>query len=401
MAQGQTRIVNPNCGGDVAATIRALRQLGVPIHRTKDGYQVSGRDSFRDPNATIDCGNSGTTMRLLMGVLAGRVNAILDGDASLRRRPIARVAEPLKTMGAKITSKRTDRPPVYLRRQNATLKPIRYTMQVASAQVKSALILAALRASGSSVIGSPAVTRDHTERMLAAMGAKLRVTGKTVRVNPSRLTSPGVLHVPGDVSSAVYLLCAAAAVPVSSLCVLSVGVNPTRSAALDVMRRMGVRIQISNRTQWSGEPVADIVVAGGAPLRGVTVPARLVPILIDEIPALCALAVTARGAFVVRGASELKVKESNRIQTTVALLRSFGADARALADGIVVRGGKELRAPRRVNTYGDHRIGLSAAILAAAARAPITIDDADCIATSFPKFEQTWKAAFGSKRTLQ
>jgi 3-phosphoshikimate 1-carboxyvinyltransferase len=395
MAQGQTRIANPNGGSDVAATIRALRQLGAPIHRTKNGYEVSGRDNFRDPAATIDCGNSGTTMRLLMGALAGRVTATLDGDASLRQRPIARVVEPLKRMGAEITSKRPDRAPVHVHRQNHALKPIRYTMPVASAQVKSALILAALRASGTSVIASPAVTRDHTERMLIAMGAKLRVKDKTVRVDPSSLRSPGLLRVPGDVSSAIYLLCAAAALPGCRLRVRSVGLNPTRIAALDILQAMGARIQISKRRLWSGEPVADVVVTGGAPLRGVAVPTRLVPILIDEIPALCALAVTARGTFTVRGASELKVKESNRITTTVALLHSFGADARALADGIVVRGGNELRAPRRVNTHGDHRIGLCAAILAVAAQAPITIDDADCIATSFPRFAQTWKAAFG------
>jgi 3-phosphoshikimate 1-carboxyvinyltransferase len=268
-------------------------------------------------------------------------------------------------------------------------------MRVASAQVKSAVLLAALRADGTSLITSPGVTRDHTERLLRAMGAKLRVNGREIRVIPSSLKSIGVLRIPGDLSSAVYLLCAAAAIPGSHLRLREIGINPTRSAALDVLRRMGARMKISARKRWNGEPVADISISGGAPLRGVTIPVHAVPILIDEIPALCALATIARGTFTVRGAAELKVKESNRIRTTVELLRSFGADARSSADGIVVRGGAALRAPRSVFTHGDHRIGLSAAILAAAARVPIRIRDVDCIATSFPKFARAWNAAFG------
>ena len=399
IARGQTRIVNPNSGDDVIATIRALRQLGVAVRRVGDDYVVVGRDTLRDPRSTIDCGNSGTTMRLLMGMLAGRVNALLDGDASLRRRPMARVANPLRAMGAKISTRAHGLPPVRLHRQATSLHSTRFATRVASAQVKSAVLLAALHADGTSVIITSAVTRDHTERLLRAMGAKLRVNSSTIRVIPSSLKSMRALRIPGDVSSAVYLLCAAAAMPGSHLRLRDIGVNPTRSAALDVLRRMGARIKISARKPWSGEPVADISVSGGAPLRGVTVPVQTVPNLIDEIPALCALAAIARGTFTVRGAAELKVKESNRIRTTVELLRSFGADARALADGIMVRGGTPLRAPRSISTHGDHRIGLSAAILAVAAQAQVTIRDVDCIATSFPNFAETWNLAFGKKRT--
>ena len=399
IARGRTRIVKPNGGDDVIATIAALRQLGVAVRRAGDDYVVVGRDTLRDPRVTIDCGNSGTTIRLLMGMLAGCVDALLDGDASLRRRPMARVADPLKAMGAKIGMRLLGVPPVRVHRQTTKLRSTHFTMRVASAQVKSAVLLAALRADGISVITSPAVTRDHTERMLRAMGAKLRVTGRAIRVRPSSLKSIGMLRVPGDVSAAVYLLCVAAALPGSNLCLREIGVNPTRSAALDILRRMGARIKISAHKLWSGEPVADIAISGGAPLKGVTIPVHAVPNLIDEIPALCALATIARGTFTVRGAAELKVKESNRIRTTIELLRSFGADARALRDGIVVHGGRTLRAPRNVSTHGDHRIGLSAAILAAAARAQITIRDVDCIATSFPQFGETWNAAFGRKRT--
>jgi len=399
IAYGRTRIVNPNAGDDVIATIRALRQLGVEVRRAGDDYVVVGRATLRDPSATIDCRNSGTTMRLLMGILAGRVDALLDGDASLRRRPMARVANPLKAMGAKISLRPRGLPPVRLRRQTARLRSTHFTMRVASAQVKSAVLLAALRAEGTSVITTPAVTRDHTELLLRAMGAKLRVSGRTIRVKPSSLKAIGWLRIPGDTSSAVYLLCAAAAIPGSHLRLGDIGINPTRSAALEVLRRMGARIKVSARKLWSGEPVADISISGGAPLNGMTIPAHAIPNLIDEIPALCSLATIARGTFTVRGAAELRVKESNRIRTTVELLRSFGADARSLADGIVVRGGRPLRAPGSVSTHGDHRIGLSAAILAAAAPAPITMNDVDCIATSFPKFAETWNAAFGKERT--
>lgn len=397
IAKGRTHIVDPNGGEDVAATISALRSLGVRMRATRDGYQVSGCANLSDPARAIDCGNSGTTMRLLMGMLAGRVDVVLDGDASLRRRPMARVADPLNAMGAAITTARAGRPPVRVRRRARQLIPLRYALPIASAQVKSALLLAALRAAGPSTITSPKLTRDHTERMMRAMGAKLRLRGTTIRIAPSTLTAAGRVRVPGDFSAAIYLICAAAALPGSRLRLRCVGVNPTRIAALKVLRRMGARIEIDARSTWSGEPVADISVAGGAPLRGVTIPARDVPILVDEIPALCALACVARGTFSVRGAAELRVKESNRIRTTVDLLRSFGADARALPDGIVVRGGSPLRAPVSVSTCGDHRIGLAAAILAAAVQTKLKIENGECIATSFPGFAATWRAAFGKK----
>ena len=332
-----------------------------------------------------------------MGMLAGRVDAVLDGDESLRRRPMARVVDPLRKMGARIATQPHGLPPVRIERQATTLRSLRFTMPVASAQVKSALILAALRASGPSVITSPGITRDHTERLLRAMGARVRVQGRTIRVEPSALKALRVVRVPGDISSAVYIICAAAALAGSDLRLRAIGINPTRTAALNVLRQMGARIEISARKQWNGEPVADVSIRGGAPLRNLRVPSRLVPNLIDEIPALCALATAAAGTFTVRGAGELKVKESNRIRTTVDLLRCFGADARPLSDGIVVQGGKPLRAPRTVLTHGDHRIGLSAAILAAVAQTPITIRDVACIATSFPNFNDTWRAAFGKR----
>ncbi len=398
MAKGRTLIVNPNVGLDMQATLRALRQLGVLVHTTSDGTLVLGREELRDPRAPIDCANSGTTMRLLLGMLAGRVDAVLNGDASLRRRPMARVTRPLNAMGARMTT-RSGFPPVRVRRRASQLKPIRYTMVVASAQAKSALLLAALRATAPSTIVEPVLTRDHTERMLRAMGAKLLTTGRTIRIWPGALRALRRMRIPGDISSAIYLLCAAAATPDSILQLRDVGINPTRTAALEVLRQMGADVRIARRRDWSGEPVADLSIRGGAPLRNVTIKAALVPNLIDEIPALCALACTARGVFSVGGASELRVKESDRITTTVELLCRFGADARALADGISIRGGGELRAPTRVPTHGDHRIGLAAAILAAATRSSLTIDDSECIATSFPGFAAAWRASLAQRRS--
>ena len=213
-------------------------------------------------------------------------------------------------------------------------------------------------------------------------------------MTPSRLGGVTRLRVPGDVSSAVYMLCAAAVLPGTQLVIEDVGVNPTRMAAIDVIRRMGVAVTLSRRRQWSNEPVADIRVIGGRVLRNVDVHARLIPILIDEIPALCALATIARGTLRIRHAAELRVKESDRVETTVRLLRAFGADAQALEDGIVVRGGSPLHAARSVRTFGDHRIGLAAAILGAASASGITVRDSACVATSFPGFARVWREAF-------
>jgi 3-phosphoshikimate 1-carboxyvinyltransferase len=278
-------------------------------------------------------------------------------------------------------------------------------MPVASAQVKSALLLAGLRARGTTTIESPLPARDHTERMLRLMHAAFSdkpqsggrmSAGCTVRA--SRLIAPGRIDVPGDFSSAFYLLAAAAALPAGSLRCLRVGINPTRIAALAVARAMGVHIRIGNRRTQSGEPVGDLSVRGGAALRAVDVEPQLIPLLIDELPAICALAALARGTSRIGGASELRRKESDRIATTVALVRSFGAVALARKDGMVVTGTPSLRAPAAVNTQGDHRIGLAAAILAAGAGAPLEIADAKCIATSFPGFLKTWRAAFRSSR---
>jgi len=366
VADGTTVVINPNRGADVMATLNALRRVGVRVSKRGDTFIVAGSHTLHDSQAPIDCGNSGTTMRLLMGLLAGRVNAKLDGDASLRRRPMERVAAPLRAMGANIKTSRRGKPPVTLQHAGKPLRGITYELPVASAQVKSALLLAGLQASGRTTLICRDQTRDHTERMLKLMGAAITVGSRRILLRPSALRSPARLYVPGDFSAAFYLMAAAAVMPGSQLRLRMVGVNVTRSAALDVLKAMGARVHITNRRERSGEPTADVVIKGGAPLRGVTVDKSLVPNLIDEIPALCAVAAAAKGAFRVCGAAELKLKESNRIATTVALLKSFVVDARSLPDGIIVRGGRSLHAPRSVATHGDHRIGMAAAILATA-----------------------------------
>ena len=393
IADGESFIEGSNAGADVGATIAALRALGVAVDGDASrGLRVRGTTSFRTPDGVLDCGNSGSTMRMLAGLIAGRVDATLDGDASLRRRPMERVAEPLRAMGADVRT--TDgRPPLIVRTDPAPLRGTLLRMPVASAQVKTAVLIAGLRAEGPTVVVEPARTRDHTERMLQAMGADIDVNGTTIAVRPSPLRPLASYRVPGDFSAAFFFMAGAALVSGSQVEVRGVGLNPTRTAALDVLLAMGADVDIANAREADGEPVGDVFVRGGRALTTATIAASHVPNLIDEIPALCALAAAAGVDFEIHGAGELRTKESDRIATTVRLLRAFGARAEELDDGLRVSPG-ELIAPARVGTESDHRIGMSAAILALGAGAPIAIDDADCIDTSFPGFADAWCSAF-------
>jgi len=395
IALGESTIRNANLGADVMSTLEALRALGVPIDTaTGDAIRIIGVEDFADPAGALDCGNSGSTMRMLTGLIAGRVNATLDGDASLRRRPMRRVAEPLRQMNADVATSDGGLPPLTVCRVEAPLQGRRITMDVASAQVKTAILFAGLRASGETSVIEFKETRDHTERMLAEMGADITIRHQWTTVRPSRLRAVSELTVPGDFSAAFFFICAAAALPGSKLIVRNVGLNPTRTAALDVIIRMGAAVNVTNERVLSGEPIADIVVSGGSPLNARLVREESVPNLIDEVPALCALAAFATGDFSIRGAAELRAKESDRVATTVGLLRAFGIAADEHDDGITVHGGRPLSPPARVDSHGDHRIGMAAAVLAAGAGSSIEIDDSDCIATSFPDFEQTWRTAF-------
>ena len=394
LARGPTRVRNANRGDDVNASVGALRAFGVPVTDATDTITIAPAGRFRDPRAPIDCGNSGTTMRLLAGLLAGSVNAVLDGDESLRRRPMERVAAPLRAMGADVTCSPGGLPPLKLMRQTQPLRGISYELPVPSAQLVSALLLAGVRAQGGTTIHVPAQPRNHGELMLRAMGADITWTADTVSVRHSELRALEDYEVPGDLSAAAYFVAAATCLSGSRISVLDTGVNPTRTGVLDVMRDMGAHIGIKALREHDGEPSADIEVSAAAPLHNVEIAAARIPNMIDEIPLLCAIAAHATGTFVAHSLGELRVKESDRIASTVKLLRAFGVAVYEIRDGISVRGARRLRPPERVSTGGDHRIGMTAALLAAIAQSPIVIEDADCIATSFPDFAASWQAAF-------
>jgi 3-phosphoshikimate 1-carboxyvinyltransferase len=394
LARGTTTVRNCNAGEDLRSSIRALRALGVAVDGEAPTVRVTAPTDLSDPRDVVDCANSGTTMRLLMGMLAGRINAVLDGDASLRRRPMERVAAPLRAMGARIECAAGGVPPVRLARAEGALTGIAYELPFDSAQLKTALLLAALRATGETTIAGSGASRDHSELMLRAMGADIALEQRGVRARPSQLHALGDYQVPGDLSAAAYFVAAATCLPGSRISVLDTGVNPTRAHVLDVLRDMGAHISIRSLRERHGEPSADLEVVSATPLRGVELDPARIPNVIDDIPLLCAVAAVATGTFVVRGAAELRVKESDRIASTIELLRAFGVAVAELPDGLSVRGGRPLRPPERIGTGGDHRIGMTAAVLAAAARAPIVIDDAECVATSYPGFEEAWRAAF-------
>ena len=394
IANGPTTIRNCNAGEDVRASLRAVQALGVAVDGDAPSPRVVGADALNDPRGAVDCGNSGTTMRLLMGMLAGRVSALLDGDSSLRRRPMERVAAPLRAMGASIECAAGGVPPVRIARSASALRGITHELPIDSAQLKTALLLAGLRASGETTLVSARPSRDHSELMLRAMGADISFDARSATIRPSGLRSLGTYEVPGDLSAAAYFVAAATCLVGSRISVRDTGINPSRAHVLDVLRDMGAHFGIRALRERNGEPSADLEVASATPLRGVELDPERIPNVIDEIPLLCAVGAVAEGTFIVRGAEELRVKESDRIASTIELLRAFGVAVAELPDGITVRGGRPLRPPDRISTGGDHRIGMTAAVLAAAARAPIVIDDADCIATSYPGFEQAWCAAF-------
>ncbi len=399
IACGETVVENCLVADDLLSTARCLQHLGV----TLDGIGTAtvtvggvGGANFSVPKAPLDCGNSGTTMRLLMGILAAHsFEAFLTGDALLQRRPMDRVAVPLQRMGAKVEG-RTERclPPIRMR--GGKLKPIAWELPVASAQAKSAILLAGLFADGVTVVCEPAKSRDHTERMLRAFGAQVITQGLTVGVVGSAKLRGQRLVVPGDPSAAAFLLCAAAALPGSEVTVFGISVNPTRSAYLEVLQEMGATVLLNNRREQSGEPIADVTVRGGK-LRGTTVSGDLIPRLLDEVPVLAAVAAFADGVTVIRDAEELRVKESDRIAAMVGELLRLGARVEELPDGIVVHGGAPLRGSE-VLSQGDHRIAMALAVAGLLAEGETIIHDADCVAISFPQFPQVLAQLGGEVR---
>jgi len=385
IAAGTSRINGFLAGEDTLATLRAFRQMGVTIDRPEATTLVihgAGREGLRAAPGPLDLGNSGTSARLLTGLLAGQeFDSEIIGDASLMQRPMGRVVEPLRLMGAELSCTEAGTLPLRIR-GGAKLQGIEFAMPVASAQVKSALLLAGLYADGETCVSEPAPTRDHTERMLRMFGVDVRAGGSRICVNRQPLRATDV-RVPADISSAAFFLVAASIIPDSDLLLTGVGINPTRAAVIDILRGMGARIDILASGTTTDEPVADLRVRY-SPLRGIRIPAELVPIAIDEFPAILVAAACADGVTVLSGAAELRVKESDRIASMTDGLRALGITVEPGTDGMTVTGGV-LRGGS-VDSAGDHRIAMAFAIAGCRASGEVQISDCANVDTSFPGF---------------
>jgi 3-phosphoshikimate 1-carboxyvinyltransferase len=384
LAHGETRIGNFASAADCASTLSCLESLGVRVGREAGSVVVvsgGGPESWQAPSAPLDAGNSGSTLRILAGALAGRpFRSVLTGDASLRRRPVERVAAPLRALGA--TAHGTDgRPPLVI--EGGRLRGITWELEVPSAQVKTAVLLAGLQAEGTTTVREKAASRDHTERMLPVFGVAVERQGPAVSVRGGSRLEAAPVDVPGDVSSAAFLIVAALTCPSSEVRVDDVLLNPGRTAFLDVLRRMGARLE-TGLVRESPEPVG-FIVARTSELRGTTIGGAEVPALIDEVPALAVAAAHAQGTTTITGAGELRVKESDRIAALDEGLRLLGARVEALPDGLVIEGGRSLRGAA-VRSHGDHRIAMAMAVAGLAAEGETTIEEAESASVSFPEF---------------
>lgn len=395
IAHGVTDVRGFLEGEDSLHTLAAFRSMGVEIRRGAPGEVTlvgRGPAALKAPSDTLYLGNSGTAMRLMSGLLAGiGLPCTLSGDDSLNGRPMRRVVEPLNRMGANIVSEADGTPPLILSGDGmaggASLEGIEYTCPVASAQVKSCLLLAGLHARGRTVVHEPGVTRDHTERMLRGFGVTVDVDGLTASIRGGQQLQATAVDVPGDISSSAFFLVGAAMTPGSRLRLPGVGMNPSRDGVLQILRLMGASIGVENPRLAGGEPVADLVVEGSR-LRGIDVPRELVSLAIDEFPALFIAAAAAEGTTLVSGAAELRVKETDRIQVMVDGLRALGADLDATPDGAVIRGGGRL-AGGTADSRGDHRTAMSFAIASLIADGAVVVRDCANVDTSFPGFVDT------------
>ena len=384
IADGTSRLENFSTGADCASTLSCLESLGVAWERNGNSVVIHGQGAkLQAPIIPLDCGNSGSTMRMLSGILAGQEFASeLVGDESLSRRPMARVITPLQQMGATISASDGARPP--LRITGGKLKAINYKMPVASAQVKSALLFAGLFAEGETQVDEPVRTRDHGELALLAFGAKLIQDSKQVRIAGGQKLHSIEAVIPGDISSAAFFLCAAALFPGSQLILTSLGLNPTRSYLLDLLISMGVRISVTQLEEKHGELVGNVQVEGSE-LRGATIRSPQTEMLIDEIPVLAAIAPYTTEGIEIRDARELRVKESDRIAAIAKNLRAMGARAEEYEDGLKIPGGQQLH-EAEIDSFGDHRIAMAFAVAALRVNGETTIKGADAAVISFPGF---------------
>jgi 3-phosphoshikimate 1-carboxyvinyltransferase len=384
LARGITEVKGFLDAEDCRSTINCLRSLGVTISERSNRLLIEGRNMrLEQPRSVLDAGNSGTTARLLLGVLAGQpFSAMVSGDQSLQKRPMERVAEPLSQMGAAFEGDSRYLP---LSIKGCALKGITYKSPRASAQVKSAVLLAGLFAEGETVFEEPSLSRNHTELMLSAFGAHISTEGSRVSIKGGADLRGGQVLVPGDLSTAAFFMVAAAIVPGSEVLLKNVGINPTRSGIIDVLLRMGANLEITNGRTWGNEPVADITVRGGAVLKGTDIGGDIIPRLIDEIPVIAVAASLAKGQTVISDAGELRVKESDRISALAGQLFRLGADVTETEDGLVIEGVSRL-AGAEVESLGDHRIAMAMAVAGLAADGETAVHEAEAVAVSYPGF---------------
>ena len=385
LASGTTKITGFLRGADCLSTISCFRQMGISIGETADSVLVHGRGlhGLHAPAGTLDTGNSGTTTRLLAGILAGQTfPSLLNGDASIQKRPMKRIITPLSQMGATIRSiNGNDCTPLEI--TGSSLHGISYLSPVASAQVKSAVLLAGLYADGETRVTEPALSRNHTELMLKSFGADICSDGLTAIVKPDPALHGMEIHVPGDISSAAYFIAAGCLVPDAEILIRNVGINPTRAGILRVAKEMGADITLLHEKS-DGEPTADLLVKSSS-LHGVTIGGDIIPTLIDELPVIAVMAAAAEGTTVIKDAAELKVKESDRIAVMVENLSAMGCAVAATADGMVIRGGNTLHGAV-IDSRLDHRIAMSFAVAALVADGETEIKDAGCVRISYPRF---------------
>ncbi len=390
IAQGETRIYNFLDSLDCLKTLECMQALGAEIDLSKDNFiKIKGKGLYglQEPKDMLDVGNSGTTIRLLTGLLSGQnFYSVLNGDNSIRRRPMKRVVEPLRLMRADIWGRKDGQfAPLSVRGNK--LNPLHYTLPVASAQVKTALLLAGLYATGETVIKEPLPTRDHTERMLEIMQADIKISSSEIKIKGGKELKGTEIFIPGDISSAAYFIAAAGILRDSQVIIKQVGVNPTRTGIIKILKKMGTKIDILNYQIKSNEPQADLMIEYSKQ-KGIEIKKKNVPFLIDELPLIAVVATQAQGKTVVSGARELRVKETDRIKATVNELKKMGADIEEKEDGFIVTGPSRLKGAV-CESYNDHRIAMSLAVAALLAEGKTVIKNSECIDISFPGFEKT------------
>lgn len=386
LAEGETRITGYSQGEDCLNTLNVIRALGVEVNELPDGLLVTGKGlwGLSEPVDVLNCGNSGTGLRLLAGVLAGqKFFSVLTGDASLRSRPMKRIVTPLWAMGARVTGRRGgDLAPLAIQGQD--LKAVTYDSPVASAQIKSCVLLAGLFGDGITVVTEPQKSRDHTERLFSYLKIPIQIDGCRVSVQGRQSFQGNLIEVPADISAAGFFIVAATIVPGSEIFIPNVGLNPERTGILSILRKMGADIAVMNSREQSGEPVGDLRVRS-ADLKGVSIGKELVPKTIDEFPILCVAAALADGETRISGAQELRVKETDRIKAMASELRRLNVTVEEREDGLIITGKSRFKGAI-CRSYGDHRVAMSLAVAGLAAQAPVTVEDVGCIETSFPNF---------------